>query len=103
MSELTLEELMNLSDQKFYEEFESWVLQQKKQVEKGLEIEMWRLANTISELTHELEVCEESERGENLKSLLELTKLFTRMQSRLAYSTYMLRKEAQELMKRGLK
>lgn len=97
---MTLTELMSMSDSNFFELFETATLIDKKQIQKGLEIEMFRLVGYKTELEQELRKWCETDRDSHLKSLLEIEALFTRMQIRQSYATYIVRKDALELMTR---
>lgn len=90
-----------MTDEEFFIHIETASLTDKKQIQKGLEIEMYRLVGYRTELKQELEKWEEDSRSSHLKALLEIEALFTRMQSRQSYVTYIVRKDAKELMSKG--
>lgn len=89
-----------MTDGEFFIHMETTTLTEKKQTQKGLEIEMHRLAGYINEARVGMAISEESVTKQT-DDIVELVKLHTRMTTRVEYATYLLRKEAKELMSRG--
>ena len=98
MSNLSIDDLMDMSTLEYLETIQSCSLMTRKQIEKGLEIELQRLNMTINRVNEAFTRMDSEEKQKSLNTLANLGKLQMKMAIRIEEVKAISCKIAKEMM-----
>lgn len=98
MSNLSIDDLMDMSTLEYLETIQSCSLMTRKQIEKGLEIELQRLNMTINRVNEAFTRMDSEEKQKSLNTLVNLGKLQMKMAIRIEEVKAISCKIAKEMM-----